>query len=379
VTQLIIGDLRTGRRILDLPHTSLNWTLTRNTAGTIRATVPLNPRMIRKLDLQNATTPAKTFMCVIENDIPLEAGPIWRRTYSKATGMLELTAGGLWTYFDHRQIVPLLTDDQGVIDPATGESAAWGNTDLVNFSYGTIAKKVLEQSMLWTGGDLPIVFQADEVGTYERHYLGANLTKIGEALRDLVALVSGVDIRFVPRRTADRLGIEWMLQTGTLAAPELRAATPHVWDYSVEKPAVRNLQTEDDASRMTGQAWFTGGRQAGISQIVRDIAPALVDAGYPLLESVDSTHSDVSESDTLMAYAQNATLLGRAPLSAWSFEVRADVAPRVGSYLPGDLVTLKIANDPWIREAPYTRDISSISGDQDGKWIKVVTEETIDA
>jgi len=375
-TELIIGDLRTGRRLLDLPFETLDWSLIRNAAGTIRVTIPISSRLVQKLGLGNATTEAKTFLCVVENDVPLEAGPIWRRVYNEPTRKLELTAGGLWTYFDHRQIIPLLTASQPVIDPSTGESAAYANTDLVGWSYGTIAKKLLQQSEQWTGGNLPIVYAADEAGTYERHYLGANLRKIGDELRALVDLVDGVDIRFLPRRTADRLGIEWVLQTGTIAAPEIHAAAVNVWDYSVARPSIRNLRVESDASSMAGQAWASGGRQDGVAVIERARNTALINAGYPLLEAVDSAHADASESATLAAYAANAVRLGAAPENAWSFEVKAVDVPRVGSYLPGDYADIKIAGDPWIPDGTYRREIATISGDQAGKWVKVVTEET---
>jgi len=379
VTQLILGDLRTGHKRQTFPDDTLAWSLTRNSAGTIRASTPISSRLVQKLDLRNATEPVKSYLGVVENDIPLEVGPIWRRVYRKATGTLELTAGGLWSYFDHRLVMPLLADTDNVIDPVTGASTVASGTDLTLMSYGTMAKRLIAQSLLWTGGNLPIVFQADEVGTYEQHYLGASLSKIGDMLRDLVGLVKGVDIRFQPQWTPDRLGIQWALQTGTLAAPELHSATTFTWDYSVQKRSIKDLVDEADGSGMTGQAWTSGGRQSGVQVVQRAIDPFLVGLGYPLLESVDSSHADASLVDTLMQYSQNAVMLGRAPSNAWSFTVKADESPHVGEYLPGDFVKVKMRKDPWIDDGDHVREIASMSGDQDGKWVSITAEETIDA
>lgn len=380
--QVVIGDLRTGRRLLDLPFSSLAWTRARNTAETIRCGIPLSSRLVRKLGLRNATTPGKTFIAVIENDNVMAAGPIWSRTYTKATQTLSLAGAGLWSYYDHRQILPLLADSVNVIDPTTGASLAAANTDFVNATYGLMAKRLIQQSMLWTGGDLPITFAADEVGgTRNKTYLGANLTKIGEGLRQLTQLVNGVDIDFLPQRTADRMGIQWLLRTGTVDAPEIHGSSVHVWDYSVPVPSIRNLITRDDAARMTAQAWTTGGRQDGSSVIERVRNTALLDAGYPLLESVDSSHADVALSSTLLQYSALAVRLGRAPEEQWTFEVDSTKSPRVGSFWPGDYGDIKIANDPWIPDSPFAhrREIASISGDQDGKWNKVTAEEVLSA
>ena len=46
-----ICDLRTGRRILDLPYLKADWTGEFNGAETVTATVSVNDRRIQKLDL----------------------------------------------------------------------------------------------------------------------------------------------------------------------------------------------------------------------------------------------------------------------------------------------------------------------------------------
>ena len=52
-----ICDLRTGRRILDLPYLKADWTGEFNGAETVTATVSVNDRRIQKLDLYTPPYP----------------------------------------------------------------------------------------------------------------------------------------------------------------------------------------------------------------------------------------------------------------------------------------------------------------------------------
>lgn len=377
MTQVIIGDLRTGRKIVTVPHSAMSWNQRRNTAEVIRCTMPLSSRLVRKLDLRNATTPAKSFIAILEGDYVMAAGPIWRRQYSKASRSLELTGAGIWSYFDHRVVMGLLAEGENVIDPVTGESVESSNTSLEGLSYGTMAKRLIQQSMEWVGGDIPINFLPDEAASFSKNWKGQNLSQLGESLRNFTSRADGIDIAFPASLTGDRMGIEWLLRTGTVDNPELHGNTVHVWDYRVKTPSIRNLVEIDDAADMAGQVWAQGGRQDGTVVIERAVNDGLVDAGYPLLELVDSSHSDASEVDTLLNYAENHLHLGSAPESAWSFEVRADRPPYVGQYGIGDYVDLKIRDDPWFPAGTYRREIAALSGDHNGKWVKVTAEAVV--
>ncbi|HEY4267858.1 MAG TPA: hypothetical protein VGM94_06670 [Galbitalea sp.] len=383
MTQVLVADLLTGRRILNVPFSGLSWTKERNKPDVVSCTIPMASRALRKLDLPNATTPAKSLLAVIENDTVMALGEIWSRSFDDPTKKLSLSASGVQgAHFQHRAVLPPLTDDQNVIDPTTGASAAVANTDLVGMTYGLMVKRLVQQMMSWPGGTLPIVFQDDEIGgAYEQHYLGANLTKMDAAVASFIGRENGIDIDFLGRRTSDRRGVEILLRTGTLAEPELHGISEHRWDLSVPRPSIRNLQVADDATNMTGQAWTTGGRQDGTAVVSRAMNTALTDVGYPLMESVDSSHPDVSDPATLLAYSQDAIADGAAPGNTWSFEARADRNPRVGAYWPGDFVNVIVPRDhPWIPKAGvHRREIRSTSGDQDGKWIKVILDETTNA
>jgi hypothetical protein len=380
MTQVIVTDLVTGRNILNVPFTAASWKKARNSADTLSCTVPMSSRAVRKLDLWNATTPAKTIMAAVENDVVMAMGEIWSRRWSEDGNQLTLNASR--SLFKHRTVLPPMADIDDVIDPVSGDTAAAFGTDLVGMTYGQMVKTLAMQALGWAGGSLPIVFEADEVGgAYEKHWKAANLSILDTEITDFTNLVNGIDIDFFGRRTSDKLGVEWLLRTGKLGAEEIHGLTVHRWDLSVPKPSARNLTVSDDASTMTGQAWVAGGRQDGTAVVQRATNHNLTGVGYPLLESVDSSHPDASDPTTLMDYAQQDVDLGAAPANTWTFQARATSNPRVGSYWPGDYCDIVIPRGhPWINRAgAHRREIASISGDQDGKWVTVETEETIDA
>ena len=372
MTGYMIGDLRSGRRLQNVQVVKGPWKKGLNAPGTISITVAANDPDIENLELGNVATPGKAFLAIIENDVVMEAGPVWVHDYDRDAGTLELAAAGLWSYFDHRVLLPVL---------AAGQSPVGADTNLANVTLGTIAKRLVQQAQAHTGGNIPVVFLPDETDanpTNVRNYLGADLALIGDRLEDLTNVIGGPDIDFAPRFTADRLGIEWVMRTGTKAQPQLGTGTSHVWDISVSQSAVRKLNVRRTAERLVGRAWATGGRQSDTVMTARYDNPTLTDAGFPLLESVDSSHSSVSVQTTLDSYAMEAARIGYKPISFWTFEVRADAIPQVGVYQVGDYCRLNIKGDAYLPDNftdGHLRRIVALSGDEQGKWVSVTTGE----
>ena len=119
------------------------------------------------------------------------------------------------------------------------------DTNIKNTSYQTIAKRWIQQSLTWTGGNLPITFEDDMAGTYERNIKGAELKLIGDLLINLTEVQNGPDIRFQPRLTTDGLGYEWLLKTGK---PRLTGNTTTIWDTSLPGNTVSDLTISQDAN-----------------------------------------------------------------------------------------------------------------------------------
>lgn len=391
-----LADLVTGRQILDLPVLSGRWQRLLNRPETVECTLDLNDPDVIALNTNVSTAPGRTVLAVAEGEALLGAGPIWARDYSRDDATLSLSAKGLWSYYDHRHILPLLAATTGVTEFTVPDPANDGGTmpnpllrtALTGWELGTIAKKLVQQAHLWSGGTVPVVFEADRAGIHERIFEGVEFKNVGEVLRQLQEVEGGPDVRFMPRFTADRLGVEWVLQTGTEAEPLLYGSSTHTWDVTASKSPVSGLAIREDASALASLGWATGGRVSDEALVSRAYDSALIGLGYPLLEVMDSTHSSVSVQGTLDGHAQQSVSSGRSPVEIWSFDVEASSQPMVGSFWEGDYAELDItpydsttgAGDPYIREGgTFQQRIVSIGGDEKGETVRVECQPRLSA
>lgn len=390
MTRYILGNLLTGRRIVDLNVITGPWQNRLGAPENISVTLDLNDPDNQALGLRNSATPAQSFLAVVENDVVMAAGPIWSRKYSRADGTLELDALGMASLFNHRLILPLLARtigvDQWTIPDPLDSTKTIANpalaTVLTNVSLATRAKRLIQQAQSWTGGNVPVVFQADEADVSTKTYDGTDFKSIGEAITDITKLQNGPEIDLRGRFTADSLGIEWVLRAGTIAQPMITSTSVLSWNITAPESAVKDLIINEDASDMASLAWQTGGRSVADILVARAYDPYLLNANFPLLEKLDSSHTDVSLQVTLDGYALQDATLGRSAANIWSMSVRAnpDGSPPVGSYTVGDFADLYIApfdqvlgiGDLFYPEGgTYRRRIVGISGDAVGEWIKL--------
>ena len=387
-----LADLRTGRQILDLPVLSGRWERFLNAPETIEATLDMRDPDVIALRPAIAAAPCRTVLCVAVDDVIIAAGPIWAHHWSRDDARLTLSARGLWSYYDHRFVLPVaaatIAVSQFIIpDPAndggTKANPAVG-TYLSGWELGTIAKKWVQQAHAWTGGTVPVVFEADRPATadegHTRNIEGSEFKNLGNVLAQLTGVQGGPDIVFQPRLTSDRLGVEWVLRTGTDALPLLAGSAIHRWDMSVTSSSVSRFECRVDGSRMAGTAWVTGGRSSDVAMVGRSIDPTLTNDGYALFESLDGSHSSVSEQTTLDRYAGEATTLGEGPVVEWSFDVEANAQPYLGAFWEGDFCDVDIATydpatgtgDPYLFEGgTFRRRIVGMSGDEKGLTVGV--------
>ena len=399
MTEYFIGNFATGRRIQSLPVMTGPWNDRLYTAEQVTATVDMNDAEVQGLDLDNSATPGQAFLIVEEGHEEgpqLRGGPIWTSEYDHDNRTMTLGALGAASYYDHRMIIPLLAMTADVStwtipDPADATKTIPNpalSTVFNGLSLGTQAKRLVEQSRLFTGGNVPIVFPADELDDRTQTYLGADFKPVWEAINDLMDRENGPEVKFVPRYTANRDGVEWEMRIGTIAQPLLTSTTIPLWDATVKESPILNLRMKKDATKLGSLAWFTGGRQADDVLVSRAYDPTLVQAGFPLLETVDSSHSTVSAQSTLDGYAVRAVRMGRYASSVWSFSLQmypvdADgfqAGPQFGDYQVGDFCDIYICPSDAETGAgiplkpgggTFRMRIIGLSGDEKGDLVKV--------
>lgn len=359
-------DMLSGRRLVSLPAKSGSWSITLNADDTIDCTVDSTAAVAVSLDVWGTTQVGRTGLLAVVNDEPVAAGPIWRRQY-KQGGDIELTSGGLRSYWDRRILLPLSSREQPLVDPTTGLPNVAYDTNLSGLSYGTIAKRWIQLVRAWPNGSIPMSFPPDESGPYERNTPAVDLKKVGELIDSLSEVINGPDITFRPRWSADGLGIFWEMQHGTVANPRLGSTDASLvqWTVGAESGGALALSVDEDGTAMAAENYAAAGRSSDAALVARGYDGTLDGAGFPLLQSVDSTHSSVKEQTTLQGYANENARLGKYAASFWSMSVRANElgTPRLGDYWVGDRGTVVVdPKEPIIPPGSYQRRVVKIAG-----------------
>ncbi len=371
----LIGDLLTGKRIQTLQVLSGSWSEVLNRAGDISCTATLKDPVVARLGLRESAMPGKAFLAAVEGDTVLQAGPIWAHDWDANTRHLTLTGAGMWSYFDHRVLLPLLagrlpsdpTVTTRFTDASVDPDDVWP-TDTRTSLQG-IARALVAQAQSWTGGNVPVILPTEVTGTAERTYKGADLAFVGERLKQLTQVLGGPDIMFTPRFNTARDGIEWVMRIGTPTVPLLSSLQEVVFNVGLRESSVTNLKVNVDGSRIGSQAFGAGGRQSDEVLTTVSTDSTLTDAGFPLLEVVDSSHSTVNMAGTLQEYSDELVLRGRKPIQTWSFDHAVASRPFLGAFNAGDFARVKVTGDPYIEDGSYRLRVLSRSGDAVGKKV----------
>jgi len=123
---ILVGEVRTGRRIATIPVSGAAWSVAHRGVGSIDVDIPLNAAEFRKLarntaglwrpsgglrpEFLTSIEPARTFVAVLEGDSVLGAGPIWAHDYDDTTGSLKVkAASSIASIFDHRIVMDVIT------------------------------------------------------------------------------------------------------------------------------------------------------------------------------------------------------------------------------------------------------------------------------
>lgn len=384
---VFIADLLTGRRIVPIPFVSYTWSQRRNRADECSVVVTVLDEDVQALDLRNSATLGKTAIAIVETVEGGEwfpsAGPLGLPSYDRDKGTMTLPGKGIRRYFEDRNVLPVaaLTIDPALFvipDPSDATKTIPNpavRTTLSGWSRGTLIKKLIQQAMSWPSSSLPIVLPADVVGTHGNTIEGIAFKSVDSAVNDIINLENGPDVAMTGRFQADLRGVEWVLRTGSDEQPEIRSESVHRWVISAEQSSTRGLHVDWNGDGLASVSWATGGRSSDVALVERVSDSTLTNAGFPLRETVDTSHIDVSERPRLRDYA--AANLGQAQgaVEVWTFEVKKDEKPYLGQYNIGDRCDLIIVGDPVVPDSPptgYRREIVALSGD-DGDWVTVTT------
>lgn len=370
MTRWVVGNLLTGQGVRALPVVSGRWSDVLNDSGLIECTVKLSDPDVARMDLANTAQPGRTFLAAVDGDTVLQAGPVWSHEFDSDARTLRLVGAGMYSYFDRRVLLPVLGAEQLPSDPAT-DSVYTAN------SLHGIAVALVEQAKTWPSGNVPVITPAPEAGGSERTYRGSDLAPVGQRLRELSEVRGGPDIRFQPRWTADRLGVEWVMLIGTPAKPLLFSAVEPTFTVGLPGSPVSRLRVGVDGGRMGSRAYSSGGRAMEEALIAKAFDPKLTSEGFPLLDLVDASRSTVKELSTLQGYADELVLRGRVPVQSWSFTHQTDQRPFLSGFSVGDFAKVRVFDSEYLTDGERRLRIMARSGDSEGRTVSVVFQPEV--
>lgn len=365
--EIIVGHLLTGEIYAVLPAHAGPWSMVHRKAGKISASVLVTPDLLNQYpDLPVQVKEWRSFIGVRipESRRILNAGPITNWSFDSETSILEITGAGLPAYFEHRYLVQA----GRIPDPMV-------SLDWTKLSLGSIAGRVVTQTMAHPGGNLPIVIPPDVAGTNERHYKGYDMGQVWERLTQLMEVQNGPDLMFQPRMK-DESHIEWQMRIGD----PLLSQDGDAWRLPIGngRSSVLGYSVASDGADMAYRVFTVGSGTNEEALIAQAADYSMIDEyGFPLLERKE-TYSSVTEMNTLNSWANANVGANKAPWKTWKFKLDPTATPRLGDYRPGDWVVTQIDQRfPFLPLGEFRGRIMTVSGDLTG-LVTVELTPTVD-
>lgn len=334
----------TGAHVCRLPAVKASWSDAINEHGSIDATV-----------LDDGTIPSTalrqwgTIIAVVDEDTVLHAGYLTHAKLDRANSQWTLEAGGGGTILEKRLVLNYAlnsswTDGQVLIDE-DNPSGNWPLT--LTGSYSDIISGLVTETKKW--GTLPITAATLTGGNKTRTYNSYDFATVSDRIRDIGELEYGPEWRFDPV-----LSSSWVIsftQKTSADGGELKDST---WKWNAIAPQSGVLLDDEDidGSDMSTSCYASGGKSDDMLLVARYSSSTLTGAGWPLLQTSNKTHNDVSVLSTLQSYARRDIMAGDDPQRTIGLKVsRSMYDVHVGDWVTlrygtgnADVIQLKVTD-----------------------------------
>lgn len=367
----LLFDTRTGHPVIDLESDAWDYDTGILASDKLSVTVPAYTKRARTMDLRALLARGKHSVALVDESVEgvkrvTASGPIvtatpqedpdGRNTYKvECQGVERMLEGRHIRLFPGWPLIGVDGKPTGLYDQV-----------LNGLSYGTIMKRLIEESEKFPGGDLPIVYEADRAGVHERTaYAAVDGKQVREAMDQLADLADGVEFDFQPEVDEfDR--VTYRLVTGTDSGRIISGPSTPVWNLGGANPDMRGFERRPPVAPVVTDAIFAGGKDEDRVLLARAQDHTPIAAGYPRTEVWDSSHSTVSVQTTLQSWADSA--LG-SMADRISFQVKARLARNLRH---GDIGQLAAQGHWDLPDGEYPARVLSVgrtSADPD--WVSV--------
>lgn len=314
VYRYLLANVLTGALLAELPLESASYSHVLNAPGAFSGALGLRQPAKLEAVLASALNLGQVAVYAERDGVIVWGGMLWTSDADIDSGALALAGEGFHSYFRRRAL--RATKAYAAADQTTG-----------------IAKDLIDWAQSIPGGSIGVA-TADVAATgvlRDRTYEAFERKWIGAEIEALAALDGGFDFRYESRWNAGTI------QTRFLTSyPATGRQTEIVLEVGKQ---LAKLGTKTDATSLATNVDAIGAGEGDLGLIATVSSPALLGV-YPLLDDVVS-FTDVSERPTLEAHARKRLRRGAAPIVIPAVEWDPSLEPVIGSFLPGDIVTVR--------------------------------------
>ncbi|WP_027947223.1 hypothetical protein [Amycolatopsis taiwanensis] len=394
--RLAIANTTTGQVVADLPWTGVpQWSRGINISGTLRATIPLWPRLEADT-LQYLREPYRWTVLWCYGHQILQAGMLVKTTPSDDLSTAELGIMTLWDFLSRKRLVystpGLISAGGDITSPAADMAFGPTSPDPANqnLSWGSVARRLVEMATVgntypqfW----LPIVLPDVTAGTATITYFATDFAYTGQRLTEITQMDGGPELEFSPEFTdASESAFTWRMRIG---APRLgQLGFPHAWDYG--KAAQTYVPSRDGAdmtfrtiSKGQDSRNSSGGSLAWADSV--SVTPPWGFAGWPWLQTIDTSHVSETDGSVLQSYAVQDTTTNQYPIETAAAVVRVDGrsasglrtgSPSIDQVLPGDTAVFTLHGHPTENDGQYGQRVIGIGSGAD-LWTAALTLQVL--
>lgn len=345
-----IVETRTGNiAINELPYVDTPRFLRQlNNDCNITVTVPVGDLGVPAADrLKALVSPWRFSLAVCMGTAILAYGPIMTYQFQQDSMLLTIGAGSIWALLGRKWAVSPTITLASPLSMDAAQDLNYTSLTLASIARGLVADTVGRGS----GHELPIDFPASVAGTNLRNYPVYDLANIGQRLKDITQVENGPDIDWDPYfNTSSNIRIGMRIGNPTLT----QVGQALIWD---SQSSIKHVDVDSNASGMATAVLTRGNATERASQVAWANDTSLVTVGWPVLETVDTSHQSVTDFSTLQGYANEWIRFYKNPVVGWKADIVATASPVVGTYKPGDLATFNMQGHPWIPNGTYSQRI----------------------
>ena len=375
--EVCVYETRTGtvRRWLPLADWP-DWERGINGEGTWSCQVPLDDRYLSKSQITAYTTPWHFSWAIVQGTHIWQAGPVLGEDYVDGATSTQVSGVGMLGFLARKRVLlnPARATRRGAA--AIDADIAFGPDDKSpvlspippenkNLALASIAARLVQLALSEPGGDLPIDVASTTIpGTAERTYPGYDLGYVGQRLIELSQVDGGPELDFRPYFvTPDRRQVRHQMLVGNPRLGVINPSVAPVWDsgralvtLGVRRDGADQIHRQYqrgsgmDRNTLIGFAENMGGVTSGPSQLM------------PLLEGVESAHSQVELQATLDSYAAadvatnatpDLTLTPTVRIAGDDGRGRGTRSPHLTQVAPGSVGVLEVRGHPRLDDGSY--------------------------